>query len=113
VSNERLAAIREDLANAGFDLAHVDEVMTERLKGTSVERAFAAVRGPLSNSVDAYARTSDKESFAEAFAFFKVDPNAMLRANPEQYAWFAAGNHVRVAKEEMAQLVTSFQSTSE
>jgi hypothetical protein len=99
-SKDRIAAIERELVAAGFDLALVDE-LTQGTPGP-VELAYAAVRGPLSNSVNAYGQRNEKESFAEAFAFFKVDPKAMERANPEQYAWFAAGNHVRVARAELA-----------
>lgn len=37
------------------------------------------------------------ESFAESFALFHADPDALQRAMPEVYAWFAAGGHLTAA----------------
>jgi hypothetical protein len=42
-----------------------------------------------------YGRESAQESFAESFALFHADPQALLRARPALYRWFAAGWHVR------------------
>jgi hypothetical protein len=45
-----------------------------------------------------YAQTSAKESFAESFALFHVDPAALRRVLPRVHAWFAAGGHVKAAR---------------
>lgn len=42
----------------------------------------------------AYGRTSADEAFAEAFALFHADPEALKRTVPAAYAWFARGSHV-------------------
>ena len=41
-----------------------------------------------------YGNSSTKESFAEAFALFHVDPNALKRTRPAVYEWFAARGHI-------------------
>jgi hypothetical protein len=40
-----------------------------------------------------YGRTSIDESFAESFAIFKTDPEALKRVLPKVFDWFEAGKH--------------------
>jgi hypothetical protein len=58
-----------------------------------VEAAYAAVAGA-ANGPTRYGRRSPTEGFAEAFALYKVDPDALRRALPEVHAWFVAGGHL-------------------
>ena len=41
-----------------------------------------------------YGNTSPHESFAESFALFHVDPEALQRTRPGVFAWFAKGRHL-------------------
>lgn len=41
-----------------------------------------------------YGRTSPAEAFADVFALFHADPEALERAAPAVYRWFAAGGHL-------------------
>jgi hypothetical protein len=42
-----------------------------------------------------YGKTSIRESFAESFALFHVDPAALQRTRPRVYAWFKRGGHLK------------------
>lgn len=46
-----------------------------------------------------YGNSSPRESFAESFALFHVDPDALERTRPEVFRWFAEGNHIQVFQE--------------
>jgi len=46
-----------------------------------------------------YGRTSLEESFAEAYALHRFDPEALERVAPEMQAWFAAGEHLRLIEQ--------------
>lgn len=52
-------------------------------------KALAGRRGPT-----AYGRTSIHESFAESFALYRGDPQALLRILPKVHAWFERGGHL-------------------
>lgn len=41
-----------------------------------------------------YGDTSAHESFAESFALFHVDPDALARTRPSVYRWFKEGRHL-------------------
>ena len=56
-------------------------------------RAKGKVEGPTP-----YGLTSHKESFAEAFALYRVDPKALQRIMPKVYTWFKSGAHIREAR---------------
>ncbi|MFT4621626.1 MAG: hypothetical protein ACI8PZ_000278 [Myxococcota bacterium] len=78
----------------------------ERWRAARREYRGLGRRGPV---VDAYlqvwggrgpTRYGDRnahESFAESFALFHADPDALLRADPDVYTWFAAGEPSRTA----------------
>ncbi|EGI78251.1 hypothetical protein [Hylemonella gracilis] len=57
---------------------------------TAYLRALAGLPPPTD-----YGRESLQESFAESFALFHADPQALLRARPALYRWFATGGHVQ------------------
>lgn len=42
-----------------------------------------------------YGNESAHESFAESFALFHVDPDALRRTRPKVFDWFARGGHLR------------------
>jgi len=44
--------------------------------------------------VTTYASASPSESFAESFALFHADPDALRRCLPEVHDWFATGQHL-------------------
>ncbi len=46
-----------------------------------------------------YSTSSEHEGFADAFALYKVDPDALQRAMPAAYAWFVAGKHIEAMRE--------------
>jgi hypothetical protein len=45
-----------------------------------------------------YGNTSIGESFAESFALFHVDPEALKRTRPSVHAWFASGGHIKAMR---------------
>jgi hypothetical protein len=65
--------------------------------GGAVLVAYARVLGD-DRGPTAYGETSLKESFAESFALFHVDPAALRRVLPRVHAWFAAGRHEQAAR---------------
>ena len=64
-------------------------------------RAFAKLRPP-SRGVTPYGRTSVEESFAEAFALYHLDPDALRRIDPAVHAWFAEAGHLRATEAALA-----------
>lgn len=61
-------------------------------RGPVIEAYVRAVGEP-SGPTD-YGRSSETESFAEAFALYKTDPAALKRAMPKAHAFFAGGKHL-------------------
>lgn len=59
--------------------------------------AYLRVKGSLEGPTP-YGLTSDKESFAESFALYRVDPQALKRIMPKVYAWFSAQGHLKEAR---------------
>lgn len=66
-------------------------------KRGAVLEAYLAVLAGAPAPTD-YGRSSEKESFAESFALFHVDPEALKRVLPKVHAWFAAGGHLKAAR---------------
>ena len=56
--------------------------------------AYAKVLGKAKGPTQ-YGRTSLKESFAESFALYYADPEALGRALPKVLAWFKASGHIK------------------
>lgn len=56
---------------------------------------YVRVLGGLPAPTD-YGNASLHESFAESFALFHVDPQALKRTRPQVHAWFARGGHLSV-----------------
>jgi hypothetical protein len=66
----------------------------ELLKRSPVLAAYQAILGDTPAPTE-YGRTSPTESFAEAFALFRVDPAALKRVAPKVHAWFERGGHMK------------------
>ncbi len=45
-----------------------------------------------------YGESSMKESFAESFAIYRADPQALKRSLPKVHAWFEGGGHTKALK---------------
>lgn len=56
--------------------------------------AYVKVQGGEPAPTD-YGNESDNEAFAESFALFHVDPDALKRARPKVYAWFKSGGPLK------------------
>lgn len=72
-----------DLVRAGNELTADSPVMAAYL------RALDGDPAPTD-----YGNASTHESFAESFSLFHVDPEALKRARPKVFAWFAKGGHL-------------------
>ena len=71
--------------------AFLDAPMRRGQASTRLQR-FEALPGasePLVSGID-----SPEARFAEAFALFHTDPEAVQRCRPEVHAWFASGGHL-------------------
>ena len=62
-----------------------------------VINAYLKVKGKVGGPTP-YGATSHKESFAEAFALYHVDPKALRRVMPKVHAWFKSGRYLREAQ---------------
>jgi hypothetical protein len=58
--------------------------------------AMMKVLKKLSKAPTMYGQTSTEEAFAECFALFHVDPQALKRTAPKVFDWFDRGEHIRV-----------------
>jgi hypothetical protein len=63
-----------------------------------VLRAFLVVKAGERGPTD-YGDSSPHEAFAESFALFHIDPDALRRALPRVYQWFKNDGHERAARE--------------
>jgi len=79
------------LADAPLRAAWLGDAPVEG-RGGPVIGAWRAMR--LGPGPTPYANKSAHEAFAEAFALYKLDPEALQRAMPEAVAFFAAGGHL-------------------
>jgi hypothetical protein len=82
----QLERMRGEARKRGGDAAR------ERRRGALLE-AFAALDGAGVGPTP-YGASNMHESFADAFALYKLDPAALERFSPEMHAWFAAGGHL-------------------
>jgi hypothetical protein len=78
---------RDALVARGNDLGDEGAVLR------AYQQVLAGAPGPTD-----YGSTSLKESFAESFALFHVDPDALRRVLPRVHAWFASGGHRKAAR---------------
>jgi hypothetical protein len=62
-----------------------------------VTAAYAAVAAEAVGPTR-YGRTAPAEGFAEAFALYHLDPEALLRVMPGVHAWFAAGEPLEIVR---------------
>jgi len=87
-------APRRDLVatwEASADRVGLTAAVTSLTKRGPVVDAYAQVVSRRERAVTDYARRDVHEAFAEAFALYYADPEALRRVSPAQYAWFAAG----------------------
>jgi len=61
---------------------------------SEVAARFAAVLGSDTPPTE-YGRASIDEGFAECYALYKLDPDALRRVLPKVYAWFASEEYLR------------------
>ncbi|MCB9678132.1 MAG: hypothetical protein H6737_23730 [Alphaproteobacteria bacterium] len=89
----KLLDAREDGLQADEDALEALSARLDAEEGTMhLSRRFAAETG--GRSPTAYGDRSADEAFAEAFALFHVDPEALKRTLPDAWAWFARGAHL-------------------
>jgi hypothetical protein len=94
------AAIASMQARSAEHTALVHEIDALALELRTVDvsgmaTALAAVLGKAAAPTH-YGRTAPEEAFADCFALFHADPDALLRANPAVYEWLASGGHLKV-----------------
>ncbi|TNE84523.1 MAG: hypothetical protein EP330_28975 [Deltaproteobacteria bacterium] len=92
---------RESEVIAGMR-AMLDRLSERRERGSAVASAFAAVDGVRPPTW--YAATSEAELFAESFALYHADRAALERASPAAVAWFDAGEHRALLREDLTLL---------
>lgn len=98
--NEGMRLVAEANAEGTTQAALGDRLRDEQADRT-VLAEYRRVRG-IGNGPTPYGRISMAESFAESFALFHLDPNALRRVYPRVYDWFAAGNHLTAVGMAMA-----------
>jgi len=62
--------------------------LTKEHKSEEVSPVIAAWKAQFDSSPTEYGNTSAPEAFAEAFALYHLDPQALHRAMPDAHAWF-------------------------
>lgn len=72
-------------------------------KRNPVLAAFSKVLGK-SGAVTLYGQTSAEESFAEAFALYRGDPEALKRLRPKVFDWFQAQGHLKAVQAAVSKL---------
>ncbi|HEY4220651.1 MAG TPA: hypothetical protein VGO62_04895 [Myxococcota bacterium] len=90
-ARDRFCAARKAKGDRANDLVNDGEKMREE-SPVIVEYQKALGSDPAPTD---YGNTSKHESFAESFALFHVDPDALKRTNPSVFAWFAAHGHIK------------------
>ena len=99
---ERQLQIERELARTHLELqqrfaaiAKLDVRLEELRTGLgSAERRYAQLPGALEGPTQ-YGRTDARESFAEAFALYHIDPESLRRIAPQAHAWFTAAGHLQ------------------
>ena len=66
-----------------------------------VAQALRRVLKDTSKAPTLYGRLSMEEAFAECFALFHIDPDALVRTAPHVHAWFARGGHLDAVRLEL------------
>lgn len=87
----RIRAEAQRLNERAAQLAVARAAMEGGQQVSPMARLFAEEVG---GTATAYARHTPDEAFAEAFALYHLDPDALERAQPGALAWFRAGRHV-------------------
>ena len=105
------AETRAEIARLQGELDHLRSTLDRLSKENLALAELAArllVRGPVLTAYEdalngapaptKYGESHIKESFAESFALFRADPEALKRVLPQVHAWFEAGGHVRTSQ---------------
>ena len=66
-----------------------------------VARALRRVLKDTAKAPTLYGRLSMEEAFAECFALFHIDPDALRRTAPHVHAWFTRGGHVDAVRADL------------
>jgi hypothetical protein len=94
---KRRAQLSKQLKRSKSRIDKLEPLVTRwRAKGPVI-KSYLRVKGKVGGPTP-YGETSSKESFAEAFALYRVDPKALRRVMPKVHAWFKSGGHVKEAK---------------
>jgi hypothetical protein len=96
---ERLLAelerLRAELQTTLQAIESIDAEVQQLASGSrSVRARYAALPGATDGPTE-YGRTTSEESFAEAFALYRIDPESLRWISPQTHAWFAQDEHLR------------------
>lgn len=89
VSQEEYAAVMARLERLGDSQERLESLGEEGPVLSAYRRARSPGKGPTP-----YGATSLDESFADAFALYRADPEALRRIDPRSYDWFEKGGHL-------------------
>lgn len=92
---DKLTALSARLDSVQRELRGLQRKMNRRSDSRPAE-AMMKVLKKLSKAPTMYGQTSAEEAFAECFALFHVDPQALKRTAPKVFDWFDRGEHIRV-----------------
>jgi hypothetical protein len=90
-NNQNTAALEMDIEELGSRL-QVMQKNPVRRPGPIIE-AFGTHR-TFDKGPTEYSNESPQEAFAESYALFKLDPEALERIDPNLYQWFASGAYL-------------------
>ena len=91
----KLKMNRTEVTKLMRDIQDYNKQARKILRGPSpMERAYGDLAGVLPGPTR-YGRTSLTENFAEAFALYHLDPEALRRISPQAVEWFESGQHIR------------------
>ena len=91
-----LAALSKELEDLNARLLEAQRVLAP-VDPTTLDRSISAVShamldvAPLSRNVTRYGRAHPEEAFAEVYATYLCDPDALKRVSPTLHAWMASG----------------------
>jgi hypothetical protein len=101
------AELRAEAEVIGAMRAEVDRL---RDGLTSVESAYSSLPGALAGPTS-YGRSNAQESFAEAFALYHLDPDALRWLTPAVHDWFAASSHLQIPEPALPDVASPPSST--
>jgi len=96
-SGAKRAKLSKQIKRSDRELGALERSVKAQMKEGPVLKAYRKVKGKWS-APTRYGRSSLKESFAESYALFYADPEALKRIHPKLYAWFKAGGHLKAMR---------------